>query len=446
MSLNLNAARAANRNKRLDFTLSVPPRLMAPAVTKTQSVQTQSLIPSNALNSPNLQAKANPIKPAQAQVQMPPTTLNPPALEPITASTQEVKESQNILSMVCEKVINLFKSVFSCFGLFSQKVVLSPEQRENRLSMTDAEIAERLIKQMQYSNAQMAAESVKSFNYMNAPVADWPMHEERVGSLPVGICHAQGRRPTMEDEHLAVAFDLNIAGRQYPIQLFGVFDGHGGPLAAQFVRDNLQRKLEEALREFNTASLTDAGIWRALKMTPVRLNQDFKRQQGELADYNGTTATIAMILDNKLWTANVGDSRTVLDNHGLAVQLTEDAKPGDERYRKGIENRGGEVYSHGVMRINGDLAVARAIGDHRLNGAASARPKITVKPLSEIKNGSHLILCCDGIYDVSRTVDIVNAVHQNHNLTAGNLARNIVYSAYQAGSTDNLSALVVKIN
>ncbi|OGN58689.1 MAG: hypothetical protein A3C42_01330 [Chlamydiae bacterium RIFCSPHIGHO2_02_FULL_45_9] len=51
---------------------------------------------------------------------------------------------------------------------------------------------------------------------------------------------------------------------------------------------------------------------------------------------SGTTATVAMILDGKLWTANVGDSRTILDN---GIQLSEDAKPTDTHYRKGIENQ-----------------------------------------------------------------------------------------------------------
>jgi protein phosphatase 1L len=347
-------------------------------------------------------------------------------------------------------VVNFFKSLLSCFGLFSKPrgpaiVPLSPTQREERLCATEM-IQGRIARQLQHSLQQMAQEPVKPFQYFNAP-SDWSAHEEMVGGLRMGVSHAQGRRSSMEDEHLAVSFNLTIAGRNYPIQLFGIFDGHGGPMAARFVRDNLQRKLQEALIEYNQRGLNDAGIWKALKMTCVRLNRDFKNAHGQIADRQGTTATIAMILDHKVWTANVGDARTVLDNHGIPVQLTEDAKPSDARYKRGIEQRGGCVVdgAGNVLRVNGVLAVARAIGDHGLNGAVSARPKITVKPLSEIQRGSHLILCCDGIYDVSRTVDVVAAAHRHIALAPGILARNIVYSAYQAGSEDNLSALVVKI-
>jgi serine/threonine protein phosphatase PrpC len=250
----------------------------------------------------------------------------------------------------------------------------------------------------------------------------------------------------MEDEHLATSFNLTIAGRNYPIQLFGIFDGHSGREAAQYVRDHLKVKLQEALIEFNAQGLSDAGIWKALKMTSVRLNRDFKNDHRDPHSHPGTTATIALILDQKLWTANVGDARTVLDNDGTSVRLTEDAKPSDPRYRRGIEKRGGRVEEvRGVPRINGRLAVARAIGDHHLNGAVSARPKVTVKPLSEIRPGSHLILCCDGVYDVASTRDVVRAAHENRALSAGELARNIVYSAYQSGSEDNLSAMVIKL-
>ena len=242
----------------------------------------------------------------------------------------------------------------------------------------------------------------------------------------------------MEDEHLATSFDLKVGGEVYPVSLFGVFDGHGGGQASAYVRDNLQKKLVEMLIRFCPNELTNEGIWNALKLTFVGLNKDLAHPRA------GTTATVSMILDGKLWTANVGDSRTILDD---ATQLSEDAKPNDPRYRGGITNRGGMVFRD---RVNGQLAVARAIGDHSLKDqddqgfVVSARPKITMIPLSEIEAGTHLILACDGIYDVASTRQVSTAVREDRDTSAVELAKNIVYSAYQAGSTDNLSALVFK--
>lgn len=384
--------------------------------------------------------------PAELQRCSMPALSSQSTLHSIAPAEQCCNSLPDAFKELWRKIVNFFRWFLNGCGLCETlPPSLSPSERENRLSKKDAAIQHSLNGQMQRNAEQMAHEPQKSFQYVNAP-GTWNAHEERVGNMQVGVAHAQGRRPTMEDEHLASSFDLVIGRGRYPVQLFGIFDGHGGPMASLFVRDRLQQKLVETLVEFNREGLSEAGIWRALKMTCVRLNRDFKNLNETIANAQGTTATVAMILDGHLWTANVGDSRTVLDNYGTPVQLTHDAKPNDARYRRGIEHRGGKVVNvHGVPRVNGDLAVARAIGDHRLHGAISARPKITRKPMSEIQPESHLILCCDGIYDVARTIDVVGAAHANRHLSPGTLAKNIIYSAWQAGSTDNLSALVVKL-
>jgi len=294
-------------------------------------------------------------------------------------------------------------------------------------------IAGKLRKQFEHAQNQAAREPDKAFQYLAAPaIFEGHSQSERIAGHEVGVCHFIGRRFTMEDEHLTTSFNLKVGGRAYPVQLFGIFDGHGGGEASRYVRENLERKLHATLNEFCAGGLTDEAIWNALKITFVRLNGEFNECR------SGTTATVGMIVNGKLWTANVGDSRTILDN---GIQLSEDAKPTDPRYRQGIEKRGGTVLFN---RVNGILGVARAVGDHNV-GAVSARPKITVYPLSMISRGSHLILACDGIYDVSSTRQVAAAVRAHYNQSAVELAKNIVYSAYQADSGDNLSALVVKL-
>ena len=47
------------------------------------------------------------------------------------------------------------------------------------------------------------------------------------------------------------------------------------------------------------------GIWDALKACFLILDEDY---EGD----DGTTATVAMILEDKIWIANVGDSRIIL--------------------------------------------------------------------------------------------------------------------------------------
>lgn len=310
---------------------------------------------------------------------------------------------------------------------------LTPKMRSSRIRQGTDLIGSKLQKQYELAQNQATLEPDKAFKYLSAPINfQGQAHAEKVLNHEVGICHFIGRRPTMEDEHLTTFFNLQVKDRNYPVELFGIFDGHGGGKASCYVKENLKRKLHETLNEFCIEGLTDEAIWNALKITFVKLHEEFKESR------SGTTATVAMILDGKLWTANVGDSRTILDN---GIQLSEDAKPTDPRYQKGIENRGDKVF---LGRINGRLAVARAVGDHDV-GTINARPKITVYPLSKILKKSHLILTCDGIYDVSSTRQIAASVRTHKDLSAVELAKNLVYSAYKADSEDNLSVLIVKL-
>jgi serine/threonine protein phosphatase PrpC len=367
--------------------------------------------------------------------------LSQSTLQPMNLQRQVTSSLFDCLSRTWQAVCNFFKSLLSYCGL--QRAALSPTEREERVCAAET-IPDRLQRQMQHSIEQMAQEPMKPMRYLTPP-SNWDAHGEVVGGLKIGFSHEQGRRPTMEDTHLTSSFNLRLKGRDYPVQLFGIFDGHGGRLASEFVRDNLRSKLQETLVKYNPDGLSDAGIFNALKMTCVLLNRDFKDRYKQIANSQGTTATIAFTLGPDVWFANIGDSRTILDNHGIPIQCTEDAKPQDERYKRGVENRGGTViYRAGAPRVNGVLAVARSLGDHGL-GVVSARPKITKIPLSYIRPGSHLVLLCDGISDVLSTVGIVQFMDRHRNLPPEELARNITYSAHESGSNDNLSAMVINI-
>ena len=113
-----------------------------------------------------------------------------------------------------------------------------------------------------------------------------------------------------------------------------------------------------ALESNNQDGLTEEGIFKAL-------HECFRKLDENYTGPDGTTATVALLLDGKVWVANVGDSRTILVKDGKAIQASEDAKPTMARYKKKIEKLGGEVIFN---RVNGYLAVARAIGDKSVIG------------------------------------------------------------------------------
>lgn len=75
---------------------------------------------------------------------------------------------------------------------------------------------------------------------------------------------------------------------------------------------------------------------------------------------SGCTACLALIKDNELYVANVGDSRCVVSRDGKAIEMSLDHKPEDDPEAARIIRAGGRVTADG--RVNGGLNLSRAIG------------------------------------------------------------------------------------
>jgi protein phosphatase 2C family protein 2/3 len=276
---------------------------------------------------------------------------------------------------------------------------------------------------------------------------------EAMPHLQVGVAHAQGRRPTQEDVHIACSGQIG-AGKAFHYDLFGIVDGHGGDATANFVKAHLQEEIEKALLKHDVrfdmyrgqSTQSDRDVWKALKEAFVQLDARIAR---EIGDDSGAAAVITLRMGASLWTANLGDCRAVLTAGRAMSQLSFDAKPDIPRFKKGIEKRGGFVEEiHGVPRINGILGCARAFGDKALRGSrghyvVSPRPKITKVDLEAYQGRPlHLILACDGIWDVASTRDAASLVGTQDPEKA---AASIVRAALNSGSTDNCSVLVVRL-
>ena len=82
---------------------------------------------------------------------------------------------------------------------------------------------------------------------------------------------------------------------------------------------------------------------------------------------SGTTLILALLDEEELFIANVGDSRAVFANEaGRAVPMSYDHKPCQLKEKKRIQEAGGFVAMNGVWRVMGVLATSRALGDYPL--------------------------------------------------------------------------------
>ena len=94
-----------------------------------------------------------------------------------------------------------------------------------------------------------------------------------------------------------------------------------------------------------------------------------------------------------LYTANVGDARIVLCRNGKALRLSYDHKGSDEHEGKRISNAGGLILNN---RVNGVLAVTRALGDAYLKDLVTGHP-YTTETVIQPDIDEFLILACDGV-------------------------------------------------
>lgn len=74
----------------------------------------------------------------------------------------------------------------------------------------------------------------------------------------------------------------------------------------------------------------------------------------------GSTAVVVLVKDNMLYCANAGDSRAIACVNGRLETLSVDHKPNNESESKRIIEGGGWVQFN---RVNGNLALSRALGD-----------------------------------------------------------------------------------
>jgi len=102
-----------------------------------------------------------------------------------------------------------------------------------------------------------------------------------------------------------------------------------------------------------------------------------------------TTATRQRVL----YTANVGDSRIVLCRNGKALRLSYDHKGSDENEGKRIANAGGLILNN---RVNGVLAVTRALGDVYMKYLVTGHP-YTTETVIQSDLDEFIILACDGV-------------------------------------------------
>jgi len=248
----------------------------------------------------------------------------------------------------------------------------------------------------------------------------------------------------MEDRHV-VLHDLKAylpsnlqskVGSEEHLSYYSVFDGHAGTDAACYAASHLHELLiasqhypEDPVQAFTDAFLT--------------CDKDFTASSKK----SGTTAICALIRDDTIYIAWLGDSTATLVREGVTVKVMDSHKPDRPDERARVEGLGGTVIHWGAWRVNGQLAVSRAIGDGDYKPLVTAQPDITTIK----RNGTEdfIIVACDGLWDTITPEEATRLVfqhlkeHQSNGGDLENLSAKLATIAKEKGSSDNITIIVV---
>ncbi|KAI5393637.1 putative protein phosphatase 2C 59 [Lathyrus oleraceus] len=261
------------------------------------------------------------------------------------------------------------------------------------------------------------------------------------GKFSYGYASSPGKRSSMEDfyETRIDGVDGEVVG------LFGVFDGHGGARAAEYVKQNLFSNL---ISHPKFISDTKSAIADAYTHT----DSEFLKSENNQNRDAGSTASTAILVGDRLLVANVGDSRAVICRGGNAIAVSRDHKPDQTDERQRIEDAGGFVMwagniihrlnqsLPGTWRVGGVLAVSRAFGDRLLKQYVVADPEIQEEKVDS--SLEFLILASDGLWDVVSNEEAVAMIKPIEDAEVA--AKRLMKEAYQRGSSDNITCVVVR--
>ena len=212
--------------------------------------------------------------------------------------------------------------------------------------------------------------------------------------------------------------------------LFGIFDGHGGNDVVKYIKNRLPEIIKSYLEKNN--SIEDSFTFAFNK-----IDEELKFYDSE---HTGSTATLVVFQNNKIYCANVGDSTAFIIYDNFIKKISTDHKCSDPKEEERIILSGGKVTKNRVM---GQLVLSRCLGDlYCKKYGVSNIPDISENKLE--RNIKYIVIASDGVWDVVGENDLMNLSKNRKN--ADGFCKDLVKLAIDKDTKDNVSCIVISFD
>lgn len=208
--------------------------------------------------------------------------------------------------------------------------------------------------------------------------------------------------------------------------LFIVADGMGGHKAGDFASKCCVETVIDTIK--NSKLKTPIGI---MEEAIGVANEKIIKEASANVDLEGmgTTIVMAVVIEENVYVANIGDSRLYLITDEMR-QITEDHSLVEAMVRTG------EIGKEEARNHPNKNVITRAVGTNRFVSADFFEV--------QIREGNVLLLCSDGLSNMLEDDEIFSIVQRNAD-SMEEVGKQLVDQANENGGKDNIGIVLVKI-
>lgn len=230
-----------------------------------------------------------------------------------------------------------------------------------------------------------------------------------------------GRRPKNEDSFI-------LFKNSHGFIIAVIADGMGGHKGGEVASKAVAKMVKKELKEFDFSNLSDSEIKSFLLSSVRKFQKDLKRIGKEFPKYMdmGSTLNMNVFVGNKVYTINIGDSRTqsfikkqlvaISEDHNLATLAEKDPR-----------------YSHYKGQTN---MLTSSLGPNKTTKADFFVTELTSKK-------GYIMMTSDGVHNFISDISWMKTV-KSSTLSIEEKVNKVIKTAYDNGSNDNMTFILIR--